>query len=82
MKEDWLNEKTKDILIFLLNNDNSNASNIQKNVKGSFTRINRCLKILSDTSLIEERKVPNRAKNGSILVGFSRIISLTPKGKK
>jgi len=78
---DWLFSKSKDILLFLLESDNKNLKEIQQGIGGSFSTIDKHLMMLKEYNLIEERKEPNKSPDGRIIVGYSRIFSLTNKGK-
>ena len=78
---DWLFSKSKDILL-LLESGEKNLKQIQQNLGGSFSTIEKYINLLNRYDLITEKKEPNRTKNGRIVVGFSRVFSLTNKGKE
>ena len=81
---EWVSKtKAVEILIFLYDNSlESNFGNIHQYTKGSYSTLDKALAELSNKKLIKEKRIPNRDNSGNKIIGYSRIISLTPKGKK
>ena len=81
---EWISKtKAVEILIFLFDNPpESNFGSIHQFTKGSYNTLDNALTELLNRKLIEEKREPNKDKSGNTIIGYSRIISLTPKGKK
>lgn len=80
----WLKPKAASILIYLLNEGEVNLTQLQKEIGGSYTSIYSALNTLIDVGLVKERRQPSNKIDSkrSVVIGVSRILFLTPKGKK
>ena len=68
--------------MYLYDKDRVTFGELHSFTKGNYGTLNKALELLNDLSLISEEKVPNVDASGRIIVGETRWIWLTPKGKK
>ncbi len=79
----WLSQtKTVDVLIFLADKKEARFGDIHQYTKGSYGTLNKAIDALKNAGLVDERKEPNIGPDGRKIVGFTRYIWLTDKGKK
>jgi len=80
----WLKPKAANILIHLLNEKEINLTDLQRKVGGSYTSIYSAINALIDAALITEEKRASAKLDSkrAVVIGVSRVFSLTSKGKK
>ena len=79
---DLLSSKYKDILLYLFNHTGKNQRDIQQNVGGSFSTIQKYINMLESQGLIDKKTEVNRDDKGNQVVGYQNIFFITEKGKK
>lgn len=83
MEIEWLStKKVSSVLIFLYDRDKATFGEIHSFTKGNYSTLNKALNLLKELSLISEKREPNVDESGRIVVGETRWIWLTPKGRK
>lgn len=80
---EWLShKKVSSILIYLFDKERATLGDIHSFTKGNHSTLDKALNLLHELGLTAEKREPNRDKSGRIVVGETRWIWLTPKGKK
>jgi len=69
-------------LIYLLDKEKASFGEIHSFTKGNYSTLDKALNLLRELGLITEKREPNKDNTGRIVVGETRWIWLTPKGKK